>query len=147
MNVRKLMPWEVADVAPLAQAFHDEQMQGQSTFSPEALSVFLVNTDSCVFGVFKDNQLVGALIGFVAPHPMAHGTMAQEILWYVKPEHRGSVESMVLFSKFEAWAKTRGAKAVAMFTSPSTPDGHAIETAYKAHGYSFAGKHFIKFIQ
>lgn len=145
MNVRKLMPWEIVDALPLAKAFHDSQDIG-STFSERAFGVFLQNNRWSAFGMFNGTELVGILIGLVSPHFMAEGLLAQEIMWYVKPEHRGSTKSMELLYRFEQWAMLLGATAICMATSPTTPDGAAIEMTYTKRHYNFGGKYFIKFI-
>lgn len=50
---------------------------------------------------------VGVLAATVGLHPLFPVLWAQELLWWIDPEHRGAGRAMI--AAFEAWARERGA--------------------------------------
>jgi len=76
--------------------------------------------------------LVGMLAGIIAPHPM-HGEMhADEVAWWVEPEHRGGRAAYRMLRSFEEWARQNGAIVVKMVA----PTGSAVGGFYQRLGYS-----------
>lgn len=63
-----------------------------------------------LWGAFGDNdELMGAFLGALHPFFFSHAKFAQHIIWYVKPERRGTGAARLLFDAFEMWAREHGA--------------------------------------
>jgi predicted N-acetyltransferase YhbS len=77
-----------------------------------------------------DGVLVGMVAAHLFPHPMASTPVAQEVVWWVAPEQRGTT-GLKLLTALSAWAKAQGAE-VLMMVSPSP----TIDTLYDKLGFS-----------
>lgn len=141
MNIRRLGSWEEEDILPIAEQFHAEAQIG-ATFHREAC---LANWRSLgtrvAFGLFKGDDLVGVLAGFIAPQFMTGVMLAQEMFWYVKPEHRGSLSGVRLFQEFEKWATEKQAYGIVM---ASLADNPPVAELYKKRGYRHIESHYLK---
>lgn len=142
MKIRFLGPWEEEDLLPLAKQFHAESNLG-ATFHPEAC---LANWRSLRFraaiGMFTEKgELVGVLAGFLAPQFMTGVLLAQEMFWYVKPEHRGGLTGIRMFNEFEKWAQEKKAFGIVM---ASLTQGEGVAELYKKRGYVHIESHHLK---
>lgn len=74
-------------------------------------------------------------IGFVAlaklQHPISGKPYADEIAWWVEPEHRQAGVGRLLLERAEAWARENGCSMVKMVA----PAGSTIGTFYENCGY------------
>jgi len=58
-------------------------------------------------------QCIGGLVGYVYREAQGLGDLvAQDLGWYVDPEHRGGTAAVRMVRDFEAWAKSKGARCV-----------------------------------
>lgn len=78
------------------------------------------------------SQMVGMLALAAVPHPMNGELFAEEIAWWVEPEHRDSVVGPRLHAAGEAWAKGRGITLIRMLS----PAGSDLGVYYRRHGYT-----------
>ncbi len=140
-TTRRLQPWEMPDIISLASAFHAETGIGGTFNGDRMLSVLAVST-SCVVGMFKSDTLVGVMIGVVAPHFMTDEVMANEVMWYVMPDHRCDPKSLGMLRAFEEWAKECGATSITMVNLASNP---GVKKLYSKMGYTETETHHIKF--
>ena len=142
MNIRRLGPWEEEDILPIAEQFHAEAHLG-GTFDPSfCLAAWQsLGTQRAAFAMFKDGQIVGVLAGFIAPQFMTGVMLAQEMFWYVKPEHRGSLSGVRMFQEFEKWATEKQAYGIVM---ASLADNPPVAELYKKRGYRHIESHYLK---
>lgn len=73
--------------------------------------------DACTIIAEVDGNMVGALCALSYLHPMKPSVrVAQEMFWWVEPEHRkgGTGKNMLQFC--EAWAKSIGCNSMVMAT-------------------------------
>lgn len=86
-------------------------------------------------------ELVGMLAIVVVPNLFTGYPVAEEIAWWVEPEHRGKgTIGPKLLRSAEAWATSRGANMVKMVA----PAGSAVGFFYERMGYRLAESAFIK---
>ena len=89
----------------------------------------------------KDNKLIGYIGFFMYPNiRFKHCKMAQEDLYYLKPENRQGRTGYKLFTESEKILKQRGVKRVIL--SCKTFQDHS--RLFEYLGYEFYEKHFTK---
>lgn len=142
MKVRQLYPWEREDVIPFAERFHAEAEIG-GTFDPEALMRTIKAVPSTVIGLFEGGKIVGALAGVITPHFLTTDNLAQELMWYVSPEHRGCLDAAKMLTHFMKWAQESGATAISMVALESS--NPSVGKLYKKKGFKAVETQFLKF--
>lgn len=144
--IRTVRQWEAPQVELLAREFHDLADCG-TTFSSrrfwETIRSMELREALFLHGMFVGDVLVGMLIGTVAPQMMTETTVAQEIMWYVKPEHRKGTGSVRLLLEFEAWAKKHGADGIIMASFAATGE-RKLGEFYSRRGYKPLETHVLK---
>lgn len=64
-----------------------------------------------------NDEPCGILIGIITKHPYFDiPSYAQEIVWFVEPEHRGNKKSVYMLRDFMKWAKEQECERVTMST-------------------------------
>lgn len=95
------------------------------------------NDESCLF--VGDCGMIG---GLVYPHYFNRDEMvAQELFWWVDPEKRGGSLGRRLFSRFESWAESVGAKHIYMVALASQKP---VERLYQRHGYRALESSYVR---
>lgn len=141
MSIRRLGPWEEEDLLPLAQQFHAEAAIGAEFHRAACLANWRSLPNRVAFALFKEGELVGVLAGFIAPQFMTGVMLAQEMFWYVKPEHRGGTAGVRMFQEFEKWATEQRAYGIVM---ASLADNPPVAELYKKRGYRHIESHYLK---
>lgn len=85
-------------------------------------------------------ELVGMLALIALPHPLTGQIYADEIAWWVDPEHRGGTLGPKMLRAAEDWATTNGANMVKMVA----PAGSTVGSFYERIGYRPVESAFIK---
>lgn len=143
-NIRHVRPWEEDLIMPLCQQFHIDTGI-RSTFSTDSVKSLLKNHKHAIIGAFDDGgNLVGILLGLLANQFLTTSVVAQEIVWYVHPDHRGATPHAVMLSLFEEWALANGADMIAVASLTGGPS--SVPRFYAACGYSEIEKHYLKLI-
>lgn len=97
---------------------------------PEFLETSLV--------MLNDGELIGVLAGRIMEYPLNHEKVFQEVLWFVKKEHR--VHSSQFLDALEEQCRKWGLKKLVM-----SYFGHLeLDRFYKAKGYRFLEAHYLK---
>lgn len=90
-----------------------------------------------------DDSIEGICVGFTVQALTSQTVQAAEISWYINEEHRGSSYSIRLMKKLGEWAKSRGAKCLAMISlerlNPELSEG-----IYEKLGYVKTETTFVK---
>lgn len=84
--------------------------------------------DRVIFLMMDDEELVGLVMGVVTSNVL-YPSVAQEILWHVKPEYRGK-NALKLFQLFDDWAKLAPYSTVSYFSN-----GPDLSRTYERFGY------------
>lgn len=132
------------ELFPLAEFFWQEgKLPGK--FDPEVWlntwNHFIDSGIGVVFGLEKDNRIVGALGAIKYPDPNDGVSMATELFWFVHPKHRGG--GVQLLDKFEQWAAKVGCKRVVM-VHLETSMPKALGRFYRFRGYHPIETHYLK---
>ncbi len=134
----------LTELAVLGSEFYGEgRLPG--TFDPVVFTATwqqLLSTGAGgLFVLEEDGKMLGAIGAIAYPCPNNGETIAAEMFWYVRREHRG--RGLRLFDAFEAWAKAKGARRLAMVhLLELTPA--ALERFYRSRGYRAVEVHYIK---
>lgn len=83
----------------------------------------------------------GILIGMVGPSLLGPFKVAQELVWWVDPAHRGNSADMV--TEYEAWAISKGVKAIKLTSLEIFP---RTERIYARMGYSKLETNWVRWL-
>lgn len=83
----------------------------------------------------------GILIGMVGPSLLGPFRVAQELVWWVDPAHRGNSASML--NQYEAWAISKGVKAIKLTSLEMFP---RTERIYARMGYSKLETNWVRWL-
>lgn len=73
--------------------------------------------DACTIVAEVDGNMVGALCALSYQHPIKPSVrVAQELFWYVEPEHRKSGVGKGMLTAAEQWAEGLGCRGMIMVT-------------------------------
>lgn len=90
----------------------------------------------------QDSEVVGIAGGIIYPwYFNKQDITAQEVFWWVEPDHRGNGLGKELFKAFEDAIKQKGAKSLTMVALDSNKD---IGKVYKKEGYSPSEHSYIR---
>lgn len=64
--------------------------------------------------IFIDEETKSMLAGCTSPFLLGEGLIANELAWWVSPEHRSSGIGKRLVEEFENWAKDQGCSFISM---------------------------------
>lgn len=81
----------------------------------------------------------GILLGAISQSQLGPFMAAEEIVWWVDPEHRGNSRGML--TEFEEWAIAHGAKAIGVKSLAMMP---AVEKIYERAGYERLETSWVK---
>jgi len=108
----------LGDILRLGLSMQEEGDYNVVPFDVETAAVSTVNMvidNPNGFGVLAytdEGKAVGMMAGFVSPYYFSKGRVANDLVWYVLPEYRGSRASIKMISMFTDWAKEQGATAL-----------------------------------
>jgi GNAT superfamily N-acetyltransferase len=121
-------------------------------FDPEGCYSFLLNSldnsDVCLFVCENESKEIIGVTAAVA-YPMyfnPNAFVAQELWWWIEPEHRGSGAGKLLYNSLESWAKDKNLNSLFMIAL----EDRNIDTMlkiYKQKGYTPLERIFIKEFQ
>ena len=77
-------------------------------------------------------KLIGMLGAVMSEYPITKEKHADEIAWWVEPEHRDSRAAYRMLRSFEEWARQNGANVVKMVA----PEGSDVGNFYRRLGYT-----------
>ena len=83
----------------------------------------------------------GILIGMVGPSLLGPFKVAQEVIWWVDPAHRGG--SVGMLREYESWAISKGVFAIEVKSLAKFPE---TERLYERLGYSRLETNWVKWV-
>lgn len=145
--IRSAEKTDLEGLVELGRQMHAESNYAPLTFSEliyrRFLETLIDHELGCVLVADRQGQVIGVYIGVVSNAFFSMDRIAQDVLLYVDPEHRGGMTAMRLIKAFEDWAAKQGAVQV----RPGISVGGPIEVParlYIAAGYQTAGYTFVK---
>ena len=127
-----------ADVLRLGKMMQMESGYGEFVFDGGRLLGFLERSDVYCALARVGGEIIGGIVGCIAPHFFTTTLMAKDMALYIDPAHRGGSSAVRLVRGFEQWAKELGAKEVMLGQST----GIEIEKTrrwFEAIGYTVCG--------
>lgn len=117
MRLRMIESADRDVVLGLAQRFHAEAVQSALAFEEDIAGAYfdevirgIERGTSCGFHAESRSGLpAGFFVGELARYPFSRRLIAQDKLFYVVPEFRGSSAAVKLLRVFDRWARKRGA--------------------------------------
>ena len=147
MSIRKALKSDVDTVVRMGKLMHGESHFKDLPFEDDTLSNFLnlaITSDEMFFDVFcDDGEIIGTLIGVLAPYVFCSEKNASDIALFVYPDKRGGVAAARLIKSFECWGYAMGAKQICMGVST----GVRVEQTHRLMvglGYTHCGGVFKK---
>jgi ribosomal protein S18 acetylase RimI-like enzyme len=141
--IRRALVSDLPQMLAMGQRFFDASGYSDITsFDPESLEATLKNAPDSVFLVVeKDGVLVGMAGAIVYPFyfNLKHRT-AQEMFWWVNPEHRGVGGQ--LFYALMSEVKKMGAESISMIALESS--GDKVIKFYEKRGFRPSERSFIR---
>ena len=94
------------------------------------------------------DRIVGVLLANIAEqHPLFHkGRVAVELLWYIKPEFRGTRRSLQMLQTYEDWALINGATHITC-GSLSNESREMLDKVYTHRGMKLVELQYMKEIK
>ena len=146
-STREVNKEDIIDLLVLGKTFTKEAGHSRLGWDSTKMYAFYDNAinskDFFFHCLVADNEVVGFLIGFLAPAYFSHVLQATEIAWYVVPEHRGKGEALKMLELFEEWSKKHGAVCVNM-GSVEIIHAEKIAKVYNKRGYTLNENTFTK---
>lgn len=144
LTLRRLGDWEIDDILAVAERFTAEADM-KAAFSGDDCSRHWTNLpDKVAIGLYSKDQLVGILAGYIAPQFFTGVRLAQELFWYVAPEHRGSFSSLKMLDLFEEWAKEKKVFGITMVSLTKSSEG--VARLYAKRGYISIENHHLLYL-
>lgn len=136
--IRLATPEDINHIIALCTAF-TEEFHGsiQVPINPEDLNMsvdaLLQSEDAMIFVADAPEGIIGVIAGIKQPlfFNKQH-SYAQEIIWYVRSEHRTSHVGLQLIGALERWAKEQHCHSLGMVAIVENPK---IAQVYNAMGY------------
>ena len=146
--IQKITQEHLEEVYELGKQMHEESVYANKTWNEDKvrkLGSVLAAYPDVFFGrvAIVDNRIVGVLVGHQVEYFFGDDKKAEDLIFYVLPEYRGSSAAIRLLKEFESWAKEKGLKEI--FISQST--GVAVEktqSLFNKLGYTTVGYNTAK---
>ena len=144
--IREIKAFEVGLCLEAGQVFFDEsKVPGgfdNATFCKNWGNLINSGTGT-ILVAFEGTTQIGALGAVLCPDMFNGDLVAVEAFWYMIKKYRG--QGLRLLSAFEAWAKDRSAKRVAMIHLESLQP-EVLRRVYERFGYKLIESHYVKTI-
>ena len=104
----------------LLSRMHAESRFAVLPYSPEKVHEMLTAILAglgCVFVLEQDGEISGTLVGLLMPQWFSHALVAEDLIFYIAPEHRGGLSAARLVRRFVAWAEREGAQMTSIGAS------------------------------
>lgn len=110
----------VNDMITLGKVMHEESEYRDFDFSPEKLARLgeriMTNKNIFAEGAYAEG-LVGMIVGQISEYWFGTDRIASDTVWYVHPDHRGSMAGIRLLTHFADWAENQGVKEISVGVS------------------------------
>jgi len=119
---RSMSDIDIPAMVELGAAMHQESAFCDLDYDRDkcfSLGVTYVLNPEVNFGycAYEGDDLVGMFMGYVSRYYFGNDLLANDILWYVRKDKRGSMIGIRLLNAFRDWAKERGAREVCIGVS------------------------------
>ena len=121
-SYKKMEEWDIDPMIELGAQMHAESAYRDLNYSREkceALCIKYILNPKWFFGycAYEGDELIGMIMGHLVPYYFGNDLLANDILWYVRKDRRGSMVGIRLLNAFRDWAKERGASEICIGVS------------------------------
>jgi GNAT superfamily N-acetyltransferase len=121
-SMREARTEEAVIVAEFAAMIHAESSYASMDFDPlkaTTIASTCIREQHGFCRLIVNDQPVGVLMGFMAPSWFGHDQIAADVIFYIRPEHRGRCLRQVkqIVHEYRDWALQLGAKRIQLATS------------------------------
>ena len=114
MKIRFSKPEDTQSILALGQKMMEESRFADQKFNPEKTLKLIArmmdrqpDTDCILLAEREDGIIVGMLAGYIMDFFFCDGYVAQDRVYYVLPEYRGSSAAFKLILAFRRWAESK----------------------------------------
>lgn len=140
MLIRPLDVDEIYLCVPFGYLFHEEKSV-PGAFNPDVFmknwTLFISSGNGVIFGLWKDETLIGGLGGYIFPDITTGESVANEFFWFVQKEDRRGSWPLRLRHEYQTWAKSLGAvryRMVHLLEPNETPSTVRLAHVYRRLG-------------
>lgn len=140
MTIRPLTIEELPLCVPYGEQFHREK-HVPGDFHPEIFvknwTLFLNSGLGAIFGLWKDEELIGGLGCYLSPDITTGELVANEFFWFVRDEDRKGSWPLRLVYAYKDWGKAHGAvrwRMVHLLMANETPSTVKLSHFYRRLG-------------
>lgn len=145
MIIRQLTPQDIPSVISLGGRMHEESQFGALTYAPEKVAKKCARSvsdpDMLALVAEKDGEIVGMFGAYVTPYEFGDERIAQDILVYVAPEHRGGMAFVRMIKAYVFWAKEKSA-ALVFLAQTTGVNQDLVANLYQRLGFTPVGGQF-----
>jgi len=119
---KKMEEWDIDSMVELGAAMHAESAYRDLDYDRDKCfqlcARYVLHPDR-YFGycAYEGDELTGMLMGYVSLYYFGNDLLANDIVWYVRKDRRGSMTGIRLLNAFRDWAKERGASEICIGVS------------------------------
>lgn len=143
MTIRFATDQDKPELVRLCRRFLETSSYGASfPATDDALrrNVMLTQELGVCFVADTGSKLVGMLAVLALPHQLTEELYADELAWFVEPEHRNGTIGPRLLVALERWATSNGVRFVTMLA----PEGSDVGAFLARRGYVPLETRFVK---
>jgi GNAT superfamily N-acetyltransferase len=137
--IRQVTKETLPEFLSLARQMHEESTSRDLEFSAEKLEQLIGSPSTFCVMAYKDQKVIGGMLGFITEHYFSKDKKAVESGLYVVPKHRNGMTGVRLIRTFEDWSKQHEAKHIWIGYSTGIGDINRMKDFYKALGYDYEG--------
>jgi len=146
--IREATLHDINKIAILGKDFVDTAWKEIASYDVQDtidwLYSFMRLSHSIIYVVEIDKEIVGMIAGMAIPFYFNQAHLnAQELFWWVTPEHRHSSIGIKLLKTFEEWAISKGAKTIQMGTVARI-NPEKLASVYRKLGYIESETYYTK---
>lgn len=140
--VRRMATQDIVHCVHLGKLMHEESSYSFLSYHPvkvaNLLKFSIENENYFAMVAENDRTIVGVMLGHVTPYYFSDDLIAQDLVVFVKKEHRGSFAGVSLINKFCDWADSKGCKETLMGITAGI-ETDRLKKLYEKLGFEQAG--------
>ncbi len=121
MKIRHARPMDVPELLELGREIHEESRLSGLSYDAQKLRQSLEGmfahqkgTHCLLLAISGNGDIAGVMLGYITEYFFSRDRVATNIVFYVRPEYRGSSAAAKLVMAFRTWAANRDAAEVSV---------------------------------
>lgn len=146
-RVQDFRPEVRAAFIHLGLTAHEESAHSHMTmdigYGLQNLKRFIEGPKSAVWVAWEGDKPVGFFAGKLHDLFFSRDLVAEDTVWYVLPEKRGTRVGLRLLELFEAWSESKGVKDIRIGQTSKLEHG-AFDKIMDKRGYEYVGSYYVR---